>query len=110
MMSTGERIHECRIRNNLTLDDVAKYIGVGRQAVHKYEQGTVTNIPLDKLEKMAVLFGTSPEYLACWDGDSNISKEDDKALDELLDLLTKLSPKNRTLAKKILLNLIEDEG
>jgi transcriptional regulator with XRE-family HTH domain len=66
MSTTGERIRELRLRNNLTLDDVARYLGVGRQAIYKYEQGTVTNIPLENLEKMATLFGTTPGYLAGW--------------------------------------------
>ena len=63
---TGDRIRELRLRNHLTLDDVARHLGVGKQAIYKYEQGTVTNIPLDNLEKMADLFGTTPEYLAGW--------------------------------------------
>ena len=66
MSTTGERIRELRLRNNLTLDDVAKYLGVGRQAIYKYEHGTVTNIPLDNLEKMAELFGVTPGYLSGW--------------------------------------------
>lgn len=66
MNTTGERIRELRIQNDLTLDDVAKHLGVGRQAIYKYEQGTVTNIPLENLEKMAALFGTTPGYLAGW--------------------------------------------
>ena len=63
---TGDRIRELRLRNHLTLDDVARHLGVGKQAIYKYEQGTVTNIPLENLEKMASLFGTTPEYLAGW--------------------------------------------
>ena len=66
MNTTGNRIRELRQRYNLTLDDVAKHLGVGRQAIYKYEQGTVTNIPLDNLEKMAQLFNTTPGYLAGW--------------------------------------------
>ena len=66
MNTTGNRIRELRQRFNLTLDDVAKHLGVGRQAIYKYEQGTVTNIPLDNLEKMAELFNTTPGYLAGW--------------------------------------------
>lgn len=66
MSLSGDRIRELRQRNQLTLDDVARHVGVGRQAIYKYEQGTVTNIPLENLEKMAVLFGTTPEYLAGW--------------------------------------------
>jgi len=64
--TTGDRIRELRLRNHLTLDDVARHLGVGKQAIYKYEQGTVTNIPLENLEKMAELFGTTPEYLAGW--------------------------------------------
>ena len=66
MNTTGNRIRELRQLNNLTLDDVARHLGVGRQAIYKYEQGTVTNIPLDNLEKMAQLFNTTPGYLAGW--------------------------------------------
>ena len=58
----------------MTLDDVAKYLGINRQAVYKYEQGIVTNIPLDKIEKMAVLFGTTPDYIAGWSEDAPIRK------------------------------------
>jgi len=66
MSISGDRIRECRNRRKLTLDDVAKFLGIGRQAVHKYETGIVTNIPLDNLEKMAKLFDTTPGYLAGW--------------------------------------------
>ena len=69
MSITGDRIRDFRQRLGLTLDDVAKHLGVGRQAIYKYEQGTVTNIPLENLEKMAALFGTTPGFLAGWDED-----------------------------------------
>ena len=66
MILSGDRIRELRIQHDMTLDDVAKYLGINRQAVYKYEQGIVTNIPLDKIEKMAVLFDTTPDYIAGW--------------------------------------------
>lgn len=69
MNTTGNRIRELRLKNRLTLDDVARHLGVGRQAIYKYEQGTVTNIPLENMEKMAELFGTTPGYLAGWTED-----------------------------------------
>ena len=75
MNVTGNRIREFRTKLNLTLDDVAKHLGVGRQAIYKYEQGTVTNIPLENLEKMAQLFGTTPSYLAGWQTDEERYKE-----------------------------------
>ena len=66
MSTTGERIRELRLRHNMTLDDVARHLGVGRQAIYKYEQNTVTNIPLENIEKMAALFGVTPGYIAGW--------------------------------------------
>ena len=69
MNTTGNRIRELRLKNDLTLDDVARHLGVGRQAIYKYEQGTVTNIPLENLEKMAELFCVTPGYLAGWTDD-----------------------------------------
>ena len=69
MNIAGNRIRELRLRNHLTLEDVAKHLSVGKQAIYKYEQGTVTNIPLENLEKMAELFNTTPQYLAGWSSD-----------------------------------------
>ena len=66
MASSGDRIRQMRLRQKLTLDDVAKYLNVNRQAIYKYEHGVVTNIPLENLEKMAELFCTTPGYLAGW--------------------------------------------
>lgn len=66
MNLAGERIRQSRIINRLTQDEVARYLGIGKQAVYKYEIGAVTNIPLENLVKMATLFHTTPEYLAGW--------------------------------------------
>lgn len=62
----GDRIKQCRTINRLTQDEVAEYLGLGKQAIWKYESGTVTNIPLENLERMAILFRTTPAYLAGW--------------------------------------------
>ena len=85
MNTTGERIRDLRLRRHLTLDDVARYLGVGRQTIYKYEHGTVTNIPLENLEKMAVLFETTPGYLACWD--KEVPPEDDLPKNDDIRLL-----------------------
>lgn len=69
MLETGDKIRLLRLRNGQTLDDIARSVGVGRQAIYKYEQGTVTNIPLDNLEKIAYALGTTPSYLAGWEDD-----------------------------------------
>ena len=39
--------------------------------IYKYENGIVTNIPLDKIEKMANLFNVSPSELTGWEDNNN---------------------------------------
>ena len=98
MSTTGERIRELRKQKKLTLDDVARYLGVGRQAVYKYEHGTVTNIPLENIDKMATLFDVTPGYLAGWaDGSS-----DDRTIifpdtKEFAELISAMSPEDYTV-------------
>lgn len=82
MSIAGDRIKACRIACRLTQEDVAKHLGIGKQAVYKYEAGTVTNIPLENIEQMASLFGVLPEYLSGWSSD----KEPTSALEK--DLLS----------------------
>lgn len=65
-MSIGALLKEERLKNNLSQEDVAKAIGSTKQAVYKYENGIVTNIPMDKIEIMARLFGVTPAYLMGW--------------------------------------------
>ena len=52
-MTMGEKIKYLRLKNKLTQTDIADYIGTNKQAVFKYENGIIKNIPLDKIEKIA---------------------------------------------------------
>lgn len=70
-MNLGNRIKEERLRCKLSQEEVAKKIGSTKQAVYKYENGIVTNIPMNKIEIMANLFGTTPAYLMGWKDTSN---------------------------------------
>lgn len=65
-MHIGERIKEFRLKCGLSQEDVAKAINSTKQAVYKYENGIVTNIPSDKIEIMAKLFNTTPCILMGW--------------------------------------------
>ena len=68
-MTIGERIKLHREKANLTQDELAKQLNTTKQTVYKYENNVVTNIPSDKIEKMAELFGVNPGYLMGWEGD-----------------------------------------
>lgn len=71
--SKNENIRKARQKLNLTLDDVAKVVGVSRQTIQRYESGVIDNIPFDKLEKLAVALHTSPSTLMGWDTNNEVA-------------------------------------
>ena len=66
-MTIAEKLKTLREEHKMTLEDVASSIGVGRATVFKYENGIITNIPLDKIELLSKLFSVSPAYLMGWE-------------------------------------------
>ena len=77
MKSVGDRIKELRVARGLSQEELGAKIGIQRAAVQKYEKGTVTNIPRDKIELMANFFEVSPAYLYGWDETEGITNIDD---------------------------------
>lgn len=73
----GTRIKELRILSGLSQEELGRRVGVQRAAINKYEKGTVTNIPLDTIEKIANIFDVLPTYLVGWDNRpiNNLSME-----------------------------------
>lgn len=67
MTNPGTRIKELRTLNGLSQEELGRRIGVQRAAINKYEKGSVTNIPLSTIEKMASVFDVSPTYIVGWD-------------------------------------------
>ena len=89
-MTIGERIKNLRLKNNYTLDEIADKLGTSRQTIFKYENNIVTNIPSDKIEKLALIFNVSPAYIMGWEnsqlGDYEENVEYLKNQPELLEL------------------------
>lgn len=73
-MGLKERIKKYRKLNKLTLEEVAKGIGVSKQTVQKYENGIISNIPSDRIEDMAKMFGCTPADLMGWEDSFNSGK------------------------------------
>lgn len=72
-MTIGERIHEARKKAGLTQTELAKKIGVMHSAIHKYETGIITNIPIDRIRSIASALNVTPAYLMGWEDDTTIS-------------------------------------
>jgi len=69
--SIGERLKILRKKHNMTLEEVANYLNIGRPTVYKYETGAVASIPSDKIEMLARLYNVSPAYIMCWSEEEN---------------------------------------
>ncbi len=65
-MCLNEHIKEYRKRAGMTLEEVAKLVGVSRQTIQRYESGVISNIPSDKIEKIALALGVKPSTLMGW--------------------------------------------
>lgn len=67
--SPGEKIKYLRQLTGLSQEELGRRVGVQRAAINKYEKGTVTNIPIHTIEKIANVFNVSPTYIVGWNGD-----------------------------------------
>ena len=90
----ARRIKELRQEQGLTLEQVAKVVGVGKSTVRKWETGMIANMKRDKIADLAKALHTTPAYLMGWDDTLNetppsITKDElsdgEKALLELFN-------------------------
>ena len=63
----ANKIKEKIREKGLTLEDVARALGTSKQTIHRYENGVISNIPHDKIEKLADVLSISPTELMGWD-------------------------------------------
>lgn len=66
-MSIGTRMKERRLQLNKTLEEVGNVVGVSKATIQRYEKGAITNIPSDKIEKIAKALSTTPAFLMGWE-------------------------------------------
>lgn len=70
-VSPGERIKYLRSLTDMSQEELGRRVGVQRAAINKYEKGTVENIPIKTIEKIARVFDVSPTYIVGWNGDAD---------------------------------------
>lgn len=69
-MKVGELLKKLRTDKDLSLDDVAKQLGLARQTLYKYETGLITNIPLTRIEELAKIYNVTPGYIMGWEDEN----------------------------------------
>jgi transcriptional regulator with XRE-family HTH domain len=55
-MEFKENIKNRRLELNLTLDEVSSKLGVSKPTLQRYESGVISNVPFDKIEKLAITY------------------------------------------------------
>ena len=64
----SNKLKTLRKEKGLTLEELAERLGTSRQTIHRYENGTITNIPPEKVVMLADALGTTPASLMGWGG------------------------------------------
>ena len=86
-MTKGERIKLLREKANMTQEELAKLLKTTKQTIYKYEQSIVTNIPSDRVERIAEVLNTTPAYIMGWESDK---PETSKKIDATTDVLIRM--------------------
>lgn len=107
-MISGKEFKALREAKNLTLKDVSKVLGVSEQAINKYELEIVRNIPLEKIELMARLYGVTPSYIMEWDEASSSAAVPVPAADPNEDQLIAMYRELNSSGQKKLREYAED--
>lgn len=67
MSILNERIKTRRLALDLTLSEVADYLGVKEATAQRYESGEIKNIKHETIVSLAELFKCTPAYLMGWE-------------------------------------------
>ena len=75
MSIRSERIKELVDKSDMSYQELEKVTGIKKSSLQRYASGTTTKIPLDVIEKLAIAFNVSQEYLMGWDEKENSPSE-----------------------------------
>lgn len=77
MTKLAQNIKDLRAERGYTLEELGKIVHTSKQNIARYENGTIPNIPHDKIVALAKAFGVTPGYLMGWEG--NVEQETNNA-------------------------------
>ncbi len=78
MSVRSERIKSLIEQSKLSYQELEKKTGIKKSSLQRYASGVTAKIPLDVIEKLAVTFGVSQEYLMGWSEDEKEKLSTDK--------------------------------
>lgn len=96
-MTIGERIRQLREERKISQTELAEAAETTKQNLYKYENGIITNIPTDKIEKMAKKLSVSPAYLMGWKEEALNRKDEADIADAMERFIEQLSTAKEAL-------------
>lgn len=101
------KIKQLRLERDMTLEQVAQIVGVGKSTVRKWETGMIANMKRDKIESLAKALGTTPAYLMGWkEGEVNETPPQLETLTEGENMLLELFRQVPENKQKMVLDMI----
>lgn len=102
----ARKIKQLRQDQGLTLEQVAKVVGVGKSTVRKWETGMIANMKRDKIAALAKALHTTPAYLMGWEDKEKEPSPTIEDLSEgekmLLDLFNKVPEDQQKLVLQMI--------
>ena len=74
-MKIGERIKQVRKEKNISVDTIAKWLGVSKTTIYRYEDSSIEKIPVNVFNKLCRLLKVTPAELL-----GNVQKSDAQKL------------------------------
>ncbi len=69
MNSISQRILDLLSKREMSYGELSAQTGIPKSALQRYATGQTEKIPIDRLQKIAPILGTTPAYLIGWEDD-----------------------------------------
>lgn len=86
-MDFKDKIKNRRLELGLTLEDIAKLVGVTAPTIQRYESGEIKNVGKNKIKALADALNLSPSYLMDWDEVPEVKRSFEYFMEMQMNLL-----------------------
>lgn len=93
----GNRIKYARNLRDVTLDDIAKKVGVAKSTIQRYENGKINSIKLPVVESIAISLNVNPAWIV---GKSDIIELPSQKIPKIMEYYNQLNDTGKHEAEK----------
>lgn len=100
----GDRIKRARDLRDVTLDDIAKKVGVAKSTIQRYENGKINTIKIPVVESIAIALNVNPSWIV---GKSDIMELPTQKVPKIIEYYELLNDTGKHEATKRVKELTE---